>query len=1303
MKQKNMWEAIVAFAVVLAFVMPVSAFANVGTIKVTSNNENTVDINNNMGETIMSDTLREDTILTEKTVIPAVPLTRGTVYVDDDRPPEWYDATHVHTITQGVTNATAGDTVYVYKGTYYDHVTVNKKLSLVGEDRNEVIVDGSGSGNVFYMTTPVTQVNISNFSITKSQYGVYIYKSSFNNISNCNVYRTTSHGIYIYTTSNSNIVMNCSVYKCTGYGIYIFTTSNKNSITNCNVYNNTGSGIGITTNSNNNKITNCNVYNNSNGIILSRSPMTAIPAANTSITNCNVYINRATGISLSNTINATLSGNTIYNNMYNFGVTAVGTTYIGIALFDHHIDPSNTINGKPIYYLNKVSNMTIDETNNAGYIGLISCTNVTAKNMNLTKVGVVVAYTTHSTISNVTVSYSGGSGILFFSASNNTITDCTLYNHSNGIQFLISCNNNLIANCNIYNIVTYGITFNYLGSTPGNSNNIITDCELYKGMYGLSFAGTQSGNKVMNSHAHHNSIGFNGGAYTTISNCEADHNDNGIQTGSYGAIINCTSHDNRFDGISLTALWSSQNVSVINCTVYNNPTGIGKYSSPTGIITNCTIYNSNMGIYMQNSADNNKIENCVIHNTNYSVYIRNCIYNRVYYNNLINNKYGVWIQESSSLNIIDHNNFVNTIANGYDSASDLWDNGSVGNYWSDYTGVDADHNGIGDTPYNISGGSNKDRYPLMLPLDTTPPVISNVQAAPAVQRPNASVNITCTVTDNWNMLNTVEINISGPGGFTLEAPMNHGSSYYYNHTYTTLGVYNYFIRANDTQRNIATSGSYSFVVTDLDNPTSAVNPLPLWKTTTPFSITATAYDNTAVANVTLWYRYSSNGTSWTAWTSYGVDTAAPWSWSFTGADDYYQFYSIAVDNYGNIEDTPGAADASTGVDTTKPVTTAILTPLAPDGQQGWYITPVTVTLSATDALSGAQTTWYKIDTGGWTLYSAPFTPGDGNHIVQYYSYDYAGNIENTKSSTYKVDTVAPTTTRTLQGLIGSQGWYVTNVTVTLSAHDATSGVNYTKYNLNNGSWIVYSGPFTLTTNGNYTLYYYSVDFAGKTETTQQITIRIQHDVLPPVTTSGFSGIMGNNNWFVSPVIVTLNAVDNSAGVATTKYQLDAGIWNTYTGAFQVTNDAEHTLLYYSIDNVGNTETAKGTILKIDQTVPTINLTVNKTGLIRWLLTAHVNDDMSGIAKVVFYLDGNVLGNVTEAPYEWISTTQGTAQAIVYDNAGNNKVSDAIPVSVDLDLNSKSATNNQVPDSQSQSQNIGLTSTLLHLLFRLSGR
>ena len=92
------------------------------------------------------------------------------------------------------------------------------------------------------------------------------------------------------------------------------------------------------------------------------------------------------------------------------------------------------------------------------------------------------------------------------------------------------------------------------------------------------------------------------------------------------------------------------------------------------------------------------------------------------------NKYGIYFCCGANNNIVYHNMFIkSTNQHAIDVASNLWDSGSVGNYWDDYTGIDADGDGIGDTPYYISGGDTKDNYPLMEPLiDNTPPVVSIV-------------------------------------------------------------------------------------------------------------------------------------------------------------------------------------------------------------------------------------------------------------------------------------------------------------------------------------------------------------------------------------------------------------------------------------------------------------------------------------------------------------------------------------------------------------------------------------------------
>ncbi len=106
---------------------------------------------------------------------------------------------------------------------------------------------------------------------------------------------------------------------------------------------------------------------------------------------------------------------------------------------------------------------------------------------------------------------------------------------------------------------------------------------------------------------------------------------------------------------------------------------------------------------------------------------------------------------------------------------------------------------------------------------------------------------------------------------------------------------------------------------DTTLPTSAVDPIePYWQNAdmVPFTITATALDDlSGVASVELFYRYSSDNVTFSPWTSFGVDTAAPWEWSFTApvGHGFYEFYSIARDVAGNVEEPPDVADAACGV------------------------------------------------------------------------------------------------------------------------------------------------------------------------------------------------------------------------------------------------------------------------------------------------------------------------------------------------------------------------------------------------------
>lgn len=191
-------------------------------------------------------------------------------------------------------------------------------------------------------------------------------------------------------------------------------------------------------------------------------------------------------------------------------------------------------------------------------------------------------------------------------------------------------------------------------------------------------------------------------------------------------------------------------------------------------------------------------------------------------------------------------------------------------------------------------------------------------------------------------------------------------------------------------------------------------------------------------------------------------------------------------------------------DTTPPVTEHELS--GTQGDAGWWVSDVGVELSATDDLSGVDETLYRIDGGAWQSYAGSFVvSGDGTHSVDYYSTDVAGNEEAMESIEIKIDTLPPITSHELSGVEGNAGWWVSDVTVTLSAADDTnlttevSGVDLTKYRINGGEWTVYSAPFVIHEDGVHVVDFYSVDVTGNEEETNSIEIKV--DQTPPEITT----------------------------------------------------------------------------------------------------------------------------------------------------------------------------------------------------------
>jgi parallel beta-helix repeat protein len=131
------------------------------------------------------------------------------------------------------------------------------------------------------------------------------------------------------------------------------------------------------------------------------------------------------------------------------------------------------------------------------------------------------------------------------------------------------------------------------------------------------------------------------------------------------------------------------------------------------------------GIYLGDNVDHCNISDNNVSNNRYGIYLSSSDNNTLSNNTAnSNNDSGIHV-ESSSNNLI-YNNYFNNPNNACDDGTNVWNVTNTtgpniiggpyigGNYWSDYTGVDSDGDGFGDTPHNITtDGSNQDHLPLV--------------------------------------------------------------------------------------------------------------------------------------------------------------------------------------------------------------------------------------------------------------------------------------------------------------------------------------------------------------------------------------------------------------------------------------------------------------------------------------------------------------------------------------------------------------------------------------------------------------
>ena len=491
-------------------------------------------------------------------------------------------------------------------------------------------------------------------------------------------------------------------------------------------------------------------------------------------------------------------------------------------------------------------------------------------------------------------------------------------------------------------------------------------------------------------------------------------------------------------------------------------------------------------------------------------------------------------------------------------------------------------------------------------VDEEPPSITGVTATPSTAPQGGNVNISCHINDDFTVANAT-ISIEYPDGVTHQYALIHGSgdTYYYNSTYTQIGTYTFTIHADDGY-NAATFSS-SFSIIDITPPSiTGVAATPSTQNAgSNVNITCIVTDNVAVNDVRVNITYP-NGKYYNisiASNKKGNTYYLNETYNLTGN---YTFFIWADDGSGNA--VKSGESLFTIIDLTPPVMTNITVSPTPQS----FGNNVNITCIVTDNVAVNDV-------------RVNITYPDG-------TYHNMSIASNKKGNTYYLNQ-------------------------------------------------------TYNTIGTYTFYIWANDSAGNAVRSDNETFDIVDLTPPNVKISYPSG----GELFRNNVTIRWNATDNydskNSLKVTIKYSDDNGsTWHiiasninndgVYTWNVSGLSDGDSYILKISVtDTSGNTGTDMTSKFTIDHESPSLEITKpvaaklyifdravmplfgSKAVVIgRITITASVSDDVSGVDRVEFYVDGSLKANLNNAPYEWTWQEMAIGSHVItvkaYDKAGN---------------------------------------------------